>query len=190
MRNIIPDVLVTDRTQFLTDLTQFEVGLRKHQLIHNMTAREIELYGEEKGRIAKDLEKSAAELVDLKGQLTAAQIVRANKLQYDDLARKINVYATRKKSTDNATRLRTKIQETIAKTDAIRRKREHRRKHLLTIVTAIHELQDTIKEDKEQDDARSIDDMYADDVPPPPTPPQEEEEEGVLEEEKFAMDVA
>ncbi|TPX57528.1 hypothetical protein PhCBS80983_g03782 [Powellomyces hirtus] len=176
-----------DATQFLTDLSQFEVGLRKHQLIHDMTEREIELYEEEKVRILADFEAGKTELAVLKEQLAAAQIVRANKLQYDDLAGKIMVYPTRANSLENAARLKAKIEQTRLQTESITKKQELRKKQLLTLVTAIHELQDSIQEDREMEEAKSMEESFADETP---TPPQEEEEEGILEEEKDAMDVA
>ncbi|KAI8819175.1 uncharacterized protein EV422DRAFT_535386 [Fimicolochytrium jonesii] len=177
-----------DSTLFLGDLAQLEVGLQKHQLIHDMTEKEIRRYDEAKEQIALDIEQRTKDLAILKEQLIEAQRIRANKLQYDALAEKILGFPRRGKSIETAAKLKVKIEKTINETETVRQKQELRRKQLLTLVTAIHEIQDAIADDRQADEARNLEESYAEE---PPTPPQEEEEEeGMLMEEegKDAMD--
>ncbi|KAJ3146989.1 THO complex subunit 7 [Geranomyces michiganensis] len=177
----------SDAAHFLTELSQVQVGLRKHQLIHEMTERQVQLYEEEKGRILADIEKSTSELATLRERLAAAKIVRQNNLEYDALAEKITAFNTRPKSIENAVRLRAKIAETRLRTIAVRRKQELRKKQLLTIITAIQELQDSIAEDNENKSIEGEDVIYVENNK---SPPAEEEEEGVVEEEKDVMDTS
>ncbi|KAJ3175961.1 THO complex subunit 7 [Geranomyces variabilis] len=175
----------SDAAHFLTELSQVQVGLRKHQLIHDMTERQVQLYEEEKGRILADIEKNTRELATLREHLAAVKIVRQNKLEYDALAEKITAYNTRPKSVENAVRLRAKIAETRLRTSTVRRKQELRKKQLLTIITAIQELQDSIAEDNEDESTEGGDVTYIENNK---SPPAEEEEEGVVDEEKDVMD--
>ncbi|KND04645.1 uncharacterized protein SPPG_00361 [Spizellomyces punctatus DAOM BR117] len=170
--------------QVLTDLSQLEVGLQKHQLIHDMNNREIQLYEEEKTRIEQEIGKGREEIVLLKARLMEVQRIRANKLEYDEVAQKINELPSRNRSIENALKLRTKIERLKADTQSTRIKRDLRRKQLLTIITAIHELQDTITEDHEEEEERAMEEKLNEEAPTPSV--QEEEEEGVLMEDELS----
>ncbi|KAI9097057.1 hypothetical protein DFS34DRAFT_133578 [Phlyctochytrium arcticum] len=170
-----------ERSYLQSDLRGLENGYKKHQLVHDMNEREVVRYVKEQERIEEEILQGQGDIGGLKEKLAEAQKIRANKLEYDIVAHKINALPTRSRSIENAGKLKAKIEKLKVETKALRAKREVRKKHLLSIVAAIHELQNIIAEDKRTEEDRAEEEQLKEGSSTPPL--QEEEEEGILNED-------
>ncbi|KAJ3292853.1 THO complex subunit 7 [Borealophlyctis nickersoniae] len=174
---------------FLVDLSHLETGLVKHQSIHEMNQRELQHYEIESRKIEEEIEQARNDIESLKGALEIAQIQRQNKLEYDDVARHINRLPSRAASEKNAESLGAEIQALREELRSLDSEYHLRRKQLLTIVTAVHEMQDSIAERRDAAEAAkvasagNISQLLNSTPPSLPMQPTEEEEEGVVVED-------
>ncbi|KAJ3090395.1 THO complex subunit 7 [Quaeritorhiza haematococci] len=176
--------------QFFTDLAQFEAGMLKFQLVHDMNVREVKHYEDEQFQIEQEIQEAKADIENLKLELEEAQRQRRNKMEYDSMAKTINKYPTRQQSQINITQLNVDITRLEAEKRSHAAALELRRKQFLTVMEALHTMQDIISDAREQEE-HALQEQFATGTPPPmQAPPQEEEEEGVfVEEDKDMMDV-
>lgn len=77
------------------ELANFEMTSTRSQFVHDMNGAEQEGYREAFDRIEKEHTVTEAEIQQLQLQLEAAQQERANKIEYDRLANRINKFATK-----------------------------------------------------------------------------------------------
>ncbi|KAI8803710.1 Tho complex subunit 7-domain-containing protein [Cladochytrium replicatum] len=173
---------------FLVDLEQFELTLGKFKGGENACRREIEYYGLERTRIAREVQEASEDIVRLKAELENAQRRRQNRIEYDALAKEINVVPSRQTSLDNIERLRDEIERLK------QQQREHggavelRRKHLLAFVTGVQGIRHMLAETRDREELAARQ-QFGDASEPAPMVQTEEEEEGVLvEDDKTAME--
>ncbi|RUP50915.1 hypothetical protein BC936DRAFT_137130 [Jimgerdemannia flammicorona] len=154
--------------------------MMRHQLIHDMNEREVKHYEEECARIDQEVAEARHDIVKLQIELEKAQQARSNKIEYDVLANDINKHQSREKShmymsigwfgaggvegvvpitigfeatqhliiNQLNTHIRTLEREkaTYATTFELRKKQFH------ALIAGVHELQDSIKEEREKGD--------------------------------------
>ncbi|KAJ3133049.1 hypothetical protein HK101_004499 [Irineochytrium annulatum] len=135
--------------QFLVDLETFQYGLVKHQLVHDMNRRELDNYKAEQRKIEQDITRTTQEIEELKGDLEAEQVVRKNKLQYDEIAKDINKLPSRARSIENAKVLKNDIRVLEAEKRRLLAAMDLRRNMFATVMQALNTMKDTIAADND-----------------------------------------
>ncbi|KAH8110991.1 Tho complex subunit 7-domain-containing protein [Phellopilus nigrolimitatus] len=83
------------REAFLIELASFELLLRKSRMVCDAERRQVDVYKKEKMRIANEHIVLKSEIEELKTTLEQAQLERRRKIEYDQVAEKINVLPSR-----------------------------------------------------------------------------------------------
>ncbi|KZT60741.1 hypothetical protein CALCODRAFT_428741, partial [Calocera cornea HHB12733] len=83
------------RDAFLSELAQYQVFLRKTTLQCQAEQRQVLAYQQERDRIANLHARNREDIATLKQELEKAQIGRKQKIEYDEVAAKINGLPTR-----------------------------------------------------------------------------------------------
>ncbi|EJU06593.1 hypothetical protein DACRYDRAFT_113259 [Dacryopinax primogenitus] len=83
------------RDAFLVELAQYHLFLRKTSLQCKAEQRQVVAYQEERDRIANLHSRYRDDIATLKQELERAQIGRKQKIEYDEVAAKINALPTR-----------------------------------------------------------------------------------------------
>jgi len=133
----------------LAQLATFELTLLRHQLIHQMNEREIGHFTSERERIEQEQVEAKKDITELNMKLEDAKEVRQNKLAYDQLAKEVNKHPSREDSILKIDEVRSEITKLQSQKVILMQTRVQRQKQFHTVITAVHELQDAIAEDKE-----------------------------------------
>jgi THO complex subunit 7 len=83
------------RDAFLVELASFDLQLKKSAMVCAAEARQVEEYRRERQRIADDHIKLRGQIEQLKTSLEHAQMLRKRKMEYDQVAEKINALPSR-----------------------------------------------------------------------------------------------
>ncbi|KDQ64235.1 hypothetical protein JAAARDRAFT_220163 [Jaapia argillacea MUCL 33604] len=83
------------REAFLVELASFHLMLKKSMMICEAEARQVEEYQREKQRIADDRISLRGQIEQLKTSLEDAQLLRRRKVEYDQVAERINTLPSR-----------------------------------------------------------------------------------------------
>ncbi|KAL0949379.1 hypothetical protein HGRIS_009448 [Hohenbuehelia grisea] len=83
------------REAFLMELASFQLLLKKNAMICEAEARQVEEYHREKARIDDEHGALRGQIEQLKTGLEHAQIQRKRKIEYDNVAEKINTFPSR-----------------------------------------------------------------------------------------------
>ncbi|GJJ07088.1 hypothetical protein Clacol_001287 [Clathrus columnatus] len=83
------------REVMLAEIATFQLALQKSTLVYQAESRQVLEYEKEKQRIAKDQEVIREEISKLKIALEEEQLLRKRKIEYDQVAEKVNMLPTR-----------------------------------------------------------------------------------------------
>ncbi|EIN10829.1 hypothetical protein PUNSTDRAFT_142752 [Punctularia strigosozonata HHB-11173 SS5] len=121
------------RDAFLVELASFDLQLKKSSMVCEAEARQVEEYRRERQRIADEHIKLRGQIEQLKTSLEHAQMLRRRKMEYDQVAEKINALPSRDE-----------LQETIASLESdmatIHLEHEAQEKTLQAQRDAIHDV--------------------------------------------------
>ncbi|RKO89810.1 hypothetical protein BDK51DRAFT_34633 [Blyttiomyces helicus] len=153
-----------------------------------MNAREVARYEEMQKKIEEQIDQANSDIASLKEQLEEAQKQRKNKLEYDVLAKTITKVPSREESIKKADGLSKEIAALTADRAATAAARERRKRHMYALATCLHDLQDSIADDRKTEDREAVEraSALAEAIAAPRVISHgdgEEEEEGVLAED-------
>ncbi|EMD40578.1 hypothetical protein CERSUDRAFT_111173 [Gelatoporia subvermispora B] len=83
------------REAFLVELASFHLSLKKSLMVCEAEARQVEEYQRERERIATEHVRLKDQIEELKTSLEHAQLQRKRKIEYDQIADKINTFPSR-----------------------------------------------------------------------------------------------
>ncbi|KAL5531379.1 hypothetical protein ACEPAG_4256 [Sanghuangporus baumii] len=83
------------RESFLIELASFQLLLRKNRMVCDSERRQVRVYKQESQRIADERVALRNEIEELKLALEQAQLERRRKIEYDQIAERINALPTR-----------------------------------------------------------------------------------------------
>ncbi|OCB86524.1 hypothetical protein A7U60_g6419 [Sanghuangporus baumii] len=83
------------RESFLIELASFQLLLRKNRMVCDSERRQVRVYKQESQRIADERVALRNEIEELKLALERAQLERRRKIEYDQIAERINALPTR-----------------------------------------------------------------------------------------------
>jgi len=83
------------RDAFLVELASFHLSLKKSLMVCEAEARQVEEYQRERERIAAEHVRLQDQIEELKISLEHAQLQRKRKIEYDQIADRINTFPTR-----------------------------------------------------------------------------------------------
>ncbi|OCH88322.1 hypothetical protein OBBRIDRAFT_795374 [Obba rivulosa] len=83
------------REAFLVELASFHLSLQKSLMVCEAEARQVEEYQRERERIAADHDHLRDQIEELKTSLEHAQLQRKRKIEYDQIADRINTFPSR-----------------------------------------------------------------------------------------------
>ncbi|KAJ3417498.1 THO complex subunit 7 [Chytridiales sp. JEL 0842] len=174
-------------SQFLVDLEAFDLGLQKHQLMHNMNQRELDNYQSEKTRIENEVVMAQQNINELKAELESEQGIRENKIEYDALAKKVLEYPSREQSATKIQKEIEKLEKEIRDSEA---DMEYRKKLLHSVISSMYAMKDAISDDQKLQQEEPVGASEWDLAVGAQDTVAEEEEEGAMGEEKDMMDIS
>ncbi|KAG0031829.1 THO complex subunit 7 [Podila clonocystis] len=136
------------------DITQLQLILAKSKLVFDMAERERINYDQEQQQIEASIIASQAELEKLDKDLVEAKKIRANKIEYDELAVQVLRYPSRESSQNSIESLQQEIQELEVEGQAQIDKMSHRREQFFTALENLKAIQESILEDEREEAKR------------------------------------
>ncbi|KAF9333043.1 THO complex subunit 7 [Podila minutissima] len=136
------------------DVTQLQLILAKSKLVFDMAERERINYDQEQQQIEASIISSQAELEKLDKDLVEAKKIRANKIEYDELAVQVLRYPSRESSQSSIESLQQEIQELEMEGQAQIEKMAHRREQFFTALENLKAIQESILEDEREEAKR------------------------------------
>ncbi|KAF9408425.1 hypothetical protein BGZ94_002314, partial [Podila epigama] len=138
----------------LQDVAQLQLLLTKSKLVYDMTERERISYDQERQTIESKVASSQEELERLERELMEAKKIRANKIEYDELAVQVLQYPSRAASQSNIETLQNEIQELEMMGQAQIEKMAQRREQFFTALASLRSIQESISEDSREEARR------------------------------------
>ncbi|KAG0031283.1 THO complex subunit 7 [Podila clonocystis] len=136
------------------DITQLQLILAKSKLVFDMAERERINYDQEQQQIEASIIASQAELEKLDKDLVEAKKIRANKIEYDELAVQVLRYPSRESSQNSIESLQQEIQELEVEGQAQIDKMAHRREQFFIALENLKAIQESILEDEREEAKR------------------------------------
>ncbi|KAG0337307.1 THO complex subunit 7 [Podila horticola] len=136
------------------DVTQLQLILAKSKLVFDMAERERINYEQEQQRIEASIISSQAELEKLDKDLVEAKKIRANMIEYDELAVQVLRYPSRESSQNSIESLQQEIQELGMEGQAQIEKMAYRREQFFTALENLKAIQESILEDEREEAKR------------------------------------
>ncbi|KAF9390369.1 THO complex subunit 7 [Podila verticillata] len=136
------------------DITQLQLTLAKSKLVFDMAERERINYDQEQQRIEASIIASQAELERLDQDLVEAKKIRANKIEYDELAVQVLRYPSRESSQNTIESLQQEIQELELEGQTQIDKMAHRREQFFAALENLKAIQESILEDEREEAQR------------------------------------
>ncbi|KAJ3114136.1 hypothetical protein HDU96_002517 [Phlyctochytrium bullatum] len=172
---------------FLLDFEAMEHALLKHQLIHEMNLREQDNYREEQRKIEQETEERKVEIEGLKQLLEEEERLKKNRMEYDEITKKINELPSRQQSMEyvfpsavfieptltpfpprsNAAKLRKEIADLEEEKHRLHLAKDHRRTLFHALLASIQTLRDALAEDHPEMDLSALGAPAAMDVDAP-----------------------
>ncbi|KAI5776677.1 hypothetical protein EDC01DRAFT_699061, partial [Geopyxis carbonaria] len=139
------------------DFSHFTGVLTRLQLLLSTNTREVTRYSSKATTIATLCEKARTDLISLRDELAAAQVEKANRLVYDEIARDIlatRALKPRDEQHENIARLEAEIEELERERGEYEATWVARRVQFAAIVGQLEMLWASIKEEKEEQERR------------------------------------
>ncbi|CAD5123031.1 DgyrCDS11414 [Dimorphilus gyrociliatus] len=134
--------------RILCQLSQCRNAMEKTQLVHEMNLLEQENYENLNSEIEQAIMLSKKNIADAKKDLQYARTIRRNRQEYDALAKIIKEHPERKTTESKISELKEELGQLNESRRCLRDKLELRKKQLTAIVTTIHEMQRTLREEE------------------------------------------
>ncbi|KAG0346447.1 THO complex subunit 7 [Podila humilis] len=138
----------------LLEMSQLQLLLAKSKLVFDMAERERTHYDFEKQQIEDHILESQAELDELEQDLVEARKIRANKIEYDELAVEVLRYPSRESSQQSIDNLNQEIKELREDGENQVKKMGVRREQFLTALKTLQSIQESIAEDEREEAKR------------------------------------
>lgn len=157
------------------EVSQFELGLSKSTLVTEMAERERQHYQEEQNQIEDNIAQSHEELEALARDLEGAKQERTNKIEYDQLATQVLQFPSRESSQQSIAQLNAEIMGLENEAAQQSQLMDLRKKQFFTALLCLQSIQESIREDRREDEKRLyLKRSHNDD----PLEDQEEDDEG------------
>lgn len=148
-----PEEDIKTHAKLRAQLLQCQWTDEKTKQVQKMNEREADTYEQLFERIRSEIEQAEKEIFETKIELEQARKIRRNRMEYDAMAKQINVYPTRaitgkKKQETHAELNRLKEEE-----EMLEDKLQSRKKQFHVLVNSIHRLQDLLEQEEEVTDA-------------------------------------
>ncbi|TFK55414.1 hypothetical protein OE88DRAFT_1804273 [Heliocybe sulcata] len=136
-----PDTTTEDaREAFLVELANFHLTLKKSVMACEAEIRQIEEYQKEKQRIDVESQNLRGQIEQLKTSLEEAQVLRRQKIEYDQVAEKINKLQTREQLEESIQALENEMQDIQAEHDKQTRLVQAQKATLADVISDINTL--------------------------------------------------
>ena len=140
-------LLVIDYIRFYFQLASIEFSLEKTRQIQTMNQEEASNYTQLEQAIIEGIEETRGIIEATKLELEDAKIIRKNKLEYDEIGKKINELASREASDARIKEIEAEKETLREKERQIELKLAQRREQFSVIIKSIHQLQELIFEE-------------------------------------------
>jgi len=136
--------------RMLTQLSSIEWSMAKSRQAEAMNIAEQKQYGKVHSKVEEGIVKARAEIEETKQELVEAKLVRKNRMEYDALAKVIQSHPDRDSSTTRLETVREELGQLEEREKQLQEKLETRKKQFHLLVSSIHQMQDLLAEDEEE----------------------------------------
>jgi len=136
--------------RMLTQLSSIEWSMAKSRQAEAMNIAEQKQYGKVHSKVEEGIIKARAEIEETKQELVEAKLVRKNRMEYDALAKVIQSHPDRDSSTTRLETVREELGQLEEREKQLQEKLETRKKQFHLLVSSIHQMQDLLAEDEEE----------------------------------------
>jgi len=136
--------------RMLTQLSSIEWSMAKSRQAEAMNIAEQKQYGKVNSKVEEGIIKARAEIEETKQELVEAKLVRKNRMEYDALAKVIQSHPDRDSSTTRLETVREELGQLEEREKQLQEKLETRKKQFHLLVSSIHQMQDLLAEDEEE----------------------------------------
>jgi len=136
--------------RMLTQLSSIEWSMAKSRQAEAMNIAEQKQYGKVHSKVEDGIVKARAEIEETKQELVEAKLVRKNRMEYDALAKVIQSHPDRDSSTTRLETVREELGQLEEREKQLQEKLETRKKQFHLLVSSIHQMQDLLAEDEEE----------------------------------------
>lgn len=136
--------------RMLTQLSSIEWSMAKSRQAESMNVAEQKQYGKVHSKVEEGIVKARAEIEETKQELVEAKLVRKNRMEYDALAKVIQSHPDRDSSTTRLETVREELGQLEEREKQLQEKLETRKKQFHLLVSSIHQMQDLLAEDEEE----------------------------------------
>ena len=141
--------------RMLTQLASIEWSMEKSRQAESMNEAEQAQYKKVHGRVEEGIVKAKTEIEETKDELAEAKLVRKNRMEYDALAKVIQSHPARDSSTARLDSVQDELVQLEVREKQLQEKLDLRKKQFHLLVTSIHQMQDLLAEDEEEEAAKS-----------------------------------
>ncbi|XP_014219354.1 THO complex subunit 7 homolog [Copidosoma floridanum] len=145
-----PEVDHVLHERMLSQLAQCEFAQRKSRLVSCMSQEEQKNYENLSKEIDLEIEEAKVNIEKTKAELQEAKQVRKNRIEYDVLAKVINVQPDRRETNVKLATLQKELGSLKEKLHHLEQKLEMRRKQFHVLISSIHSLQGMLDESDEE----------------------------------------
>lgn len=136
--------------RMLTQLASIEWSMAKSRQAEAMNIAEQQQYGKVHSKVEQGIVKARAEIEETKQELVEAKLVRKNRMEYDALAKVIQSHPDRDSSTSRLETVREELGQLEEREKQLQEKLETRKKQFHLLVSSIHQMQDLLAEDEDE----------------------------------------
>jgi len=136
--------------RMLTQLSSIEWSMAKSRQAEAMNIAEQKQYGKVHSKVEEGIIKAKAEIEETKQELVEAKLVRKNRMEYDALAKVIQSHPDRDSSTTRLETVREELGQLEEREKQLQEKLETRKKQFHLLVSSIHQMQDLLAEDEDE----------------------------------------
>eukprot|EP00088_Acartia_fossae_P001728 TRINITY_DN10688_c0_g1_i5.p1 TRINITY_DN10688_c0_g1~~TRINITY_DN10688_c0_g1_i5.p1 ORF type:complete len:214 (+),score=44.36 TRINITY_DN10688_c0_g1_i5:47-688(+) len=137
----------TQYQRMLGQLSSIEYYMVKTREMQVMNEQEASNYSDLESKIIEGIEEARGIIESTKLELEDAKIIRKNKLEYDEIGKKINELASREASLARIQEIESEKAQLALKEKEIEQKLDKRREQFSVIIKSIHQLQELIFEE-------------------------------------------
>jgi len=141
--------------RMLTQLSSIEWSMAKSRQAEAMNIAEQKQYGKVHSKVEEGIIKAKAEIEETKQELVEAKLVRKNRMEYDALAKVIQSHPDRDSSTTRLETVREELGQLEEREKQLQEKLETRKKQFHLLVSSIHQMQDLLAEDEDENPQKS-----------------------------------
>jgi len=141
--------------RMLTQLSSIEWSMAKSRQAEAMNNAEQKQYGKVHSKVEEGIIKAKAEIEETKQELVEAKLLRKNRMEYDALAKVIQSHPDRDSSTTRLETVREELGQLEEREKQLQEKLETRKKQFHLLVSSIHQMQDLLAEDEEENPTKT-----------------------------------